>query len=78
MNSPFWRLNFKYPEGNTEFPVSATATASGIQKACRHLSEERKKERNRWLRGKEGKEGVLYAANKNKKKKKEEEKKTEG
>lgn len=77
MNSPFWRLNFKYPEGNTEFPVSATA--SGIQKACRHLLEERKKERNRWLRGKEGKEGVLSAANKNKKKKKEEEeKKTQG
>lgn len=69
MNSPFWRLNFKYPEGNTEFPVSATV--SGIQKACRHLLEERKTERNRWLRGKEGKEGVLYAANKNKEEEKE-------
>lgn len=38
----------------------------------------REEERKRWLRGKEGKEGVLYAANKNKKKKQEEEKKTEG
>lgn len=67
MNSPFWRLIFKFPEGSSEF--SLPTTVSGIQKAHRDLLEERKKERNGGVRGKEGKEGVLYVTKKNKGKK---------
>lgn len=67
MNSPFWRLIFKFPEGNSEF--SLPTTVSGMQKAHTDLLEERKKGRNGRVRGKEGKEGVLYVTKKNKEKK---------
>ena len=64
MNSPFWRRKVEFPDSNTEFPVSTTV--SEIQTACRDLLEERKKERNGGVMGKEGKGGGLHTANENK------------
>lgn len=49
--------------------ITVPITALGIQRACRDFLEERKKERNGGVRGKERQEGGLYVANKKEAKK---------